>query len=144
MDRFNCFLTIVDSCCLLWMRCFGSNGLMISFDTFLFMLLPCLGLSSPPPTLILKLGGCFLGLPKPQNKKCSEMVDFVLNPLLKNKFRRFQRVPRISPLHPQIITPLRMSAVHRPHPPKKQQPGPQNTKSNGNSIPDLKRKLQQY
>ena len=33
-------------------RFFGSNGLMLSFDAFLFMLLLCLGLSSPPPTLI--------------------------------------------------------------------------------------------
>ena len=62
-------------------RRFGSNGLMLSSDTFLFMLLPCLGLSSPPPTLILKLGGYFWA---------------------------------------------------------------SNTKSKGNSIPDLKKKLQQY
>ena len=33
-----------------------------------------------------------------------------------------------------------ISAVQRPHPPKKQ-PGPLNTKSHGNLIPDLKRKL---
>ena len=36
---------------------------MLSSGTFLFLLLPCLGLSSPPPTLILKLGGCFWACP---------------------------------------------------------------------------------
>ena len=49
-------------------RCFGSNGLMLSSDTFLFMLLPCLGLSSPPPTLILKLGGYFWACPNHKTK----------------------------------------------------------------------------
>ena len=47
-------------------RCFG--WLMLSSDTFLFMLLPCVGLSSPPPTLILKLGGCFWACPNHKTK----------------------------------------------------------------------------
>ena len=39
-----------------------------------------------------------LGLPKPQNKKCSEMVDFLFKFFTKQlKFRRLQRTPHIGP-----------------------------------------------
>ena len=85
-------------------RCFGSNRLMLSFDTFLFMLLPCFWLSSPPPTLIsasyshLEAWWMLLGLPKPQNKKCSEMVDFLLNPLLKKS--SLEGYPTLAPYTP--------------------------------------------
>ena len=61
-------------------RCFGSNGLMLSFDTFLFMLLPC---SVSTSYSHLEAWWMLLGLPN-HKQKCSEMVDFLLNPLLKN------------------------------------------------------------
>ena len=55
-------------------RCFGSNGLMLSSDTF--MLLPCLGLSSPPPTLILKLGGYSWACP---NHKTNSVLRWLIS-----------------------------------------------------------------
>ena len=42
-----------------------------------------------------------LGLPKPQNKKCSEMVDFLLNSLLnKSSLEGFKEHPTLAPNTP--------------------------------------------
>ena len=52
-------------------RCFGSNALLRALISTSYS--------------HLEAWWMLLGLPKPQNKKCSDMVDFFLNPLLKNQ-----------------------------------------------------------
>ena len=47
-----------------------------------------------------------LGLPKPQNNKCSQMVEFLLNSLLsKSSLEGVKEHPTLAPNTPQLIIP---------------------------------------